>query len=206
MYSTPPPPAQAWPCTSTMTLCHCQSWDRHFCGENVKSQQCEPIGCGRTKKEGAWAGLCDVALPIKALRVRLPGAHAARARRAQRPNECSSHLSQWFTPNITPSSSPGTLSTGTLYDCWQSNNFPFFGPTNRKTTCTLPLLAPSWPPDSKSKNPPLVRDGPLKWPHRRVGVIYPNSRGHAKGSENFARRANVLSLCVQVRAILIGCE
>ena len=23
-------------------------------------------------------------------------------------------------PNITPSSSPGTLSTGTLYDCWQS--------------------------------------------------------------------------------------
>ena len=34
-------------------------------------------------------------------------------------------------PNITPSSSPGTLSTSTLYDCWQSNNFPFFRPTNR---------------------------------------------------------------------------
>ena len=30
--------------------------------------------------------------------------------------------------NITPSSSPGTLSTRTLYDCWQSNNFPFFSP------------------------------------------------------------------------------
>ena len=29
-------------------------------------------------------------------------------------------------PNITPSSSLGTPSTSTLYDCRQSNNFPFF--------------------------------------------------------------------------------
>ena len=29
-------------------------------------------------------------------------------------------------PDIAPSSGPGTLSTSTLYDCWQSNNFPFF--------------------------------------------------------------------------------
>ena len=42
-------------------------------------------------------------------------------------------------PNITPSSSPGTLSTSTLYDCWQSNHFPFFRPTNGTITCTLPL-------------------------------------------------------------------
>ena len=99
-------------------------------------------------------------------------------------------------PNITSSSSPGTLSTRTLYDYWQSNNYKFFRPTNGTITCNLPLLAPSWPPTSKSKNPPLVRDGPLKWPHRRVGVLYPNSRGHTKASENFsrrARRANVLS-------------
>ena len=42
-------------------------------------------------------------------------------------------------PNITPSSSPGTLSTSTLYDCWQPNNFPFSRPTNGTITCTLPL-------------------------------------------------------------------
>ena len=42
-------------------------------------------------------------------------------------------------PNITPSSSPGTLNTSTLYDCWQSNNFPFFRPTSGTITCTLPL-------------------------------------------------------------------
>ena len=42
-------------------------------------------------------------------------------------------------PNMTPSSSSGTLSISTLYDCWQSNNFPFFRPTNGTITCTLPL-------------------------------------------------------------------
>ena len=42
-------------------------------------------------------------------------------------------------PNITPSSGPGTLSTSTLYGCWQSNNFPFFRPINGTITCTLPL-------------------------------------------------------------------
>ena len=47
----------------------------------------------------------------------------------------------------------------------------------------------AWPPTSKSKNPLLVRDGPLKWPHRRVGVLIRNSRGHTKAWENFARRA-----------------
>ena len=83
-------------------------------------------------------------------------------------------------PNITPSSSPGTLSTSTLYDCWQSIKFPFFRPTNGAITCTLPLWAPSWPPTSKSKNPPLVRDGPLKWPNRIAGALNPNSRGHTK--------------------------
>ena len=92
-------------------------------------------------------------------------------------------------PNITPSSSLGTLSTSTLYDCWQSNSFPFFRPTNGTITCTLPLWAPSWPPTSKSKNPPHVRDGPLKWPHQRVGVLNTNLRGHTKVWENFARRA-----------------
>ena len=97
-------------------------------------------------------------------------------------------------PNITPSSSPGTRSTSTLYDCWQSNNSPFSRPTNGTITCTLPLWAPSWPRTSKSKKPPLVRDGPPKWPRRRVGVLHPNSRGHAKASDNFARRADVLSL------------
>ena len=106
------------------------------------------------------------------------------ARRAQHPNECSGHLSQCFTPKHHPSSDPGTLSTSTLYDCWEANNFPFFPPTNGTITCT-----PSWPPTSKSKNLPLVRDGPLKWPHRRVGVLDPNSRGHTKAWENFARRA-----------------
>ena len=34
-----------------------------------------------------------------------------------------------------------------------------------------------------------MRDGPLKWPHRRVGVLNPNSRGHTKARENFAQRA-----------------
>ena len=38
-----------------------------------------------------------------------------------------------------------------------------------------------------------MRDGPLKWPHRRVGVLNPNSRGHTKKWESLARRANVLS-------------
>ena len=42
-------------------------------------------------------------------------------------------------PNITPSSSPGTLSTCTLYDYWRSIYFPFFRPTNGTITCTLPL-------------------------------------------------------------------
>ena len=41
----------------------------------------------------------------------------------------------------------------------------------------------------KIKNPPFVRDGPLKWPHRRVGVLNPNSMGHTKAWENFAQRA-----------------
>ena len=71
---------------------------------------------------------------------------------------------------------------------WQSNNFPFFRPTNGTITCTLPLWAPSWPPTSKSKNPPLVHNGPLKWPHQSVGVLNPNSSGHTKAWENFARR------------------
>ena len=96
-------------------------------------------------------------------------------------------------PNITHSSSPGTQSTSTLYDCWQTHNFPFFRPTNGTITCTLPLWAASWPPTSKSKNPPLLHDGPLKWPHRRVAVLNPNWRDHTKAWENFARRANVLS-------------
>ena len=38
-----------------------------------------------------------------------------------------------------PSSSPGTLSTSTLYDCWQSIKFPFFRPANGTIICTLPL-------------------------------------------------------------------
>ena len=42
-------------------------------------------------------------------------------------------------PNITTSSSSGTPSTSKLYDCWQSNNFPFFRPTNGMIRCTLPL-------------------------------------------------------------------
>ena len=42
-------------------------------------------------------------------------------------------------PNSTPSSSAGTLSTSTLYDCWRSNVFPFFRPTNGTITCTPPL-------------------------------------------------------------------
>ena len=41
--------------------------------------------------------------------------------------------------NITPSSSPGTLSTSILYDCWPSIKFPFFRPTNGTIACTLPL-------------------------------------------------------------------
>ena len=41
--------------------------------------------------------------------------------------------------NITPSSSPGTLSTSTLYDCRRSTEFPFFRPTNGAITCTLPF-------------------------------------------------------------------
>ena len=42
-------------------------------------------------------------------------------------------------PNITPFSSPGTLSTSTLCDCWRSTKFPFFRPTNGMFTYTLPL-------------------------------------------------------------------
>ena len=42
-------------------------------------------------------------------------------------------------PNITPSSSPGNLSTSTLYDCWRSTKSPFFHPTNGTTIYTLPL-------------------------------------------------------------------
>ena len=34
-----------------------------------------------------------------------------------------------------------------------------------------------------------MRDGTLKWPHRRVGVLNPNSRGHTKAWANFARHA-----------------
>ena len=50
------------------------------------------------------------------------------------------------------------------------------------------LVGPSWPSTSKSKKPPLVRDGPFKWPHRKVGVLNPTSRGHTKAWEYFARR------------------
>ena len=32
-------------------------------------------------------------------------------------------------------------------------------------------------------------DEPLKWPHQRVGVVNPNSKGNTKAWENFARRA-----------------
>ena len=52
-------------------------------------------------------------------------------------------------PNITSSSSPGTLSTSTLYDCWQSNKFPFFRPTNGTITRTLPLPHHSHPPQNQ---------------------------------------------------------
>ena len=38
-------------------------------------------------------------------------------------------------PNITPSSSPGTLSTSTLYDRWRSIKFPFCRPINGTITC-----------------------------------------------------------------------
>ena len=60
------------------------------------------------------------------------------ARRAQHPKKCSGHLSQCFAPKH-HSSSPRTLSTSTLYDCWQSNIFPFFRPTNGTITSTLSL-------------------------------------------------------------------
>ena len=107
----------------------------------------------------------------------------ARPWHARHPNECA------LPPNSTPSSSPGTLSTSTLYDCWPSMKFPLFRQTNGTITCPLPLQAPSWPATSKSKNPPLARDGPLKWPHRRVTVLNHNSRGHTKAWGNFARCA-----------------
>ena len=120
------------------------------------------------------------------MRVGLPRARPVRARRSVPGIQMNvpAIYHNALPPNITPSSSPGTLSTSTWYDCWRSIS-------------TLPLWAPSWPPTSKSKNPPLVCDGPLKWPHRRVGVLNPNSRGHTKARENFARRArraNVLSV------------
>ena len=55
------------------------------------------------------------------------------------------------------------------------------------------LVGPIMATHLKIKESPLVRDGPLKWPHRRMGVLNPNLRGHTKASENFARCANVLS-------------
>ena len=127
----------------------------------------------------------------------------ARARCARIQMNVSAICHNALPPNITPSSSPGTRSTSTLYDCWRSIKFPFFLPTNGTITCTLPLWAPSRPPTSKSKNPPLVRDGPLKWPHQRVGVRNPNSKGHTKAWENFAQCARhvpgalTYSLCPQ---------
>ena len=92
------------------------------------------------------------------LRVRLPGAPGIQM-------SVPAVYHNALPPNIPPSSRPRTLSTSTLYDCWRSITSPFFRPTTGMITCTLPLQALSWPPTSKSKNPPLVRDGPLKWPH-----------------------------------------
>ena len=69
------------------------------------------------------------------LRVHLPGAPGAPGIQMNAPAIYHNALP----PSITPSSSPGTLSACTLYDCWQSIKFPFFRPTNGTITCTLPL-------------------------------------------------------------------
>ena len=95
-------------------------------------------------------------------------------------------------PNITPSSSPGTLSTThcmTVGDRLNSHFSP--NKLDDHMHPTSPCRPHHGHPTSKAKNPPLVRDGPLKWPHRRVGLLHPNLRGHTKAWENFARRANI---------------
>ena len=45
--------------------------------------------------------------------------------------------------NITLPSSPGTLSTSTLYDCWRSIRFPFFRPKwdDHSPTLVGPIMA-----------------------------------------------------------------
>ena len=57
-------------------------------------------------------------------------------------------------PNITPSSSPGTLSTSTLYDRWQSNNFQFFSPNKWDNHMHPTLVGPIMATHLKIKESP----------------------------------------------------
>ena len=78
-------------------------------------------------KQVVWYGACQqsgaVVLGIEgAFARRLPGAPSMQM-------NVPGIYHNALPPNITPSSSPGTLSTTTLYDCWGSIKFPFFRPT-----------------------------------------------------------------------------
>ena len=106
-------------------------------GRSGVSVLCHKCHCA-TGNSGdvGWGGCGDTrALEDWTVRVRLPDACPAPGIQVNAP---AIHHNA-FPPNITPSSGPGTQSTSTLYDCWQSNDFPFFCPTNGTITCTLPL-------------------------------------------------------------------
>ena len=70
--------------------------------------------------------------PLDNLYVRLPGAPGIQM-------NVPAIYHNAFPTNIPPSSSPGTLSTSTLYDCWRSIKLPLFRPTKGTIICTLPL-------------------------------------------------------------------
>ena len=71
---------------------------------------------------------------FRTLRVRLPGTPGIQM-------NVAAIYHNALPPNITPSCSPPTLSTSTLYDCVRSMKFPPFPnfPTNGTIKCTVPL-------------------------------------------------------------------
>ena len=125
-------------------------------------------------------------------RVRLPGAPSIQI-------NVPAIYHNALPPNTTPSSSPGTLSTSKLYDCWQSNNFPFFpqqmGPSHAPYPCRphhghppqnqrIPLLCVTDHSSGHTEEWESLTQ--LEGPHQTVGPLPPARLARA-------RRPNVLS-------------
>ena len=87
-------------------------------------------------------------------------------------------------PNITPLLSPRHPKPITFYVYWQSNNSSDKWDNHMQPH---PCRPHNGHPPQNQRIPLLCVTEPLKWPHR-VGVLNPNSRGHTKVWENFARR------------------